>query len=83
MTVLSAFCRRRREFLSNVRFTFDSLHQYITGVKPKEMVPIPGHPEVEPVPYQFLLTLEKNRVEQQFFPGMMEPISVNWLLDGV
>ncbi len=74
---------RRREFLSNLRFTFESLHQYITGVQPKEMVPIPGHPEVEPVPYKYLLRLEEKRVEEALFPGMDDFVNVRWLLDGI
>lgn len=73
---------RRREFLSQLRFTFDSLHESITGVKPTEQVPIPGYAGVV-VPYKHLLKLEDRGVREQLFPGTDDFISVRKLLNGV
>jgi internalin A len=70
---------QRRNFLSMLRFTFDSLHESITGTKPTEQVPIPGHPGVV-VPYSHLLVLEGNNIRQQILPGMNEPVNVQMLL---
>ena len=73
---------RKREFLSMLRFTFDSIHESITGTKPTEQVPIPGHPGVV-VPYQHLLVLEQNNIREQILPGLTAPINVRQLLDGI
>ena len=70
---------QRRNFLSMLRFTFDSLHENITGTKPTEQVPIPGHPGVV-VPYAHLLVLEENNIRQQILPGMSEMVDVQVLL---
>ena len=70
---------QRRQFLSMLRFTFDSLHESITGTRPTEQVPIPGHPGVV-VPYSHLLVLEENNIRQQILPGMSEPVDVQVLL---
>jgi len=74
---------RRREFLTNLRFIFDNLHESIPDIQPKAVVPIPGHLEVEPVPYLYLLHLEEKGVDNQLFPGMDDFVNVKWLLDGV
>jgi GTPase SAR1 family protein len=73
----------RREFLSMLRFTFNSLHEdMITGTKPQEHVPIPGYTG-KTVSYKHLLRLEE-RGDTEYLPdGVDEPIDVQALLGSV
>jgi internalin A len=73
---------RRREFLSMLRFTFDSLHENITGTKPQEYVPIPDYPG-KAVSYKHLLRLEE-RGDTEYLPdGVDEPVDVQALLGSI
>lgn len=69
----------RSEFLEMIRFTFESLHESITGVQPTERVPIPGNPEVT-VSYLHLLNLEEMGWEFFVPEGLTKEISVAELL---
>ena len=72
----------RREFLSMLRFTCDSLHQSITGTKPTEQVPIPGYPNVV-VSYAHLLKLEEKGIHEYMFEGTDDFLSVRALLGNI
>jgi len=73
----------RRELLTRIRHELENIHSTIAGLRPEEKVPIPGHPEVKPVDYQHLRTLE-SLGEETFIPqGLAQRVSVRYLLDGV
>jgi hypothetical protein len=48
-----------------------------------EKVPVPGHPEIPPVDYQWLRDLERKGVPEFYPPGLTEPVGVRTLLNGV
>lgn len=74
----------RRQFLYSLRLSFAGIHETITGIQPKEVVPIPGHPQAPPLLYSYLEKLEAmNMPDEQLFPGMDEIFSVKQLLNGV
>ena len=73
----------RRQFLYSLRLEFASIHESISGTKPQEVVPIPGHPEAPPIPYDFLLELETDGIEKQRFVGVRETFTIKDLLNGV
>jgi internalin A len=54
---------KRRDFLAKIRGEFDAIHASISKLEVREMVPVPGHPEAEPVDFDLLLQLERNGVE--------------------
>lgn len=53
----------RRDFLSLIRGQFDSIHKSISKLEAREKVPVPNHPEIEPIDYALLLALESNGVD--------------------
>jgi internalin A len=75
----------RRDFLSKIRGQFDAINKTISKLEVKEMVPVPGHPEAEPVDYDLLLQMEHNNVE--VYPvlsgGKMIVVKVKEMLSGV
>lgn len=71
-----------KNFLSNLRFTFDSIHHDLPGIEVEEKVPIPKHPKVV-VSYRHLCNLEKHNIDQYFIDGIDEPVFVHKLLNGV
>lgn len=74
----------RRQFLYSLRLVFAGIHESITGIKPEEVVPIPGYPDVPSLPYSYLEKLETmNAPDQQLFPGMDTFFSVQQLLGNV
>lgn len=74
----------RRQFLYSLRLSFAGIHESIIGIQPREVVPIPGHPEAPPLPYDYLEKLEAvNMPDEQLFPGMDEVFSVQRLLNGI
>ncbi len=76
---------RRHDFLSKIRGQFDAIHKTISKLEVKEMVPVPGHPEAEPVDYDLLLQMDHNNVE--VYPvlsnGKMIIVKVREMLNGV
>ena len=54
---------KRHDFLSKIRGQFDAIHKTISKLEVKEMVPVPSHPEAEPVDYDLLLQMDHNNVE--------------------
>lgn len=74
----------QRQFLYSLRLVFAGIHESVAGTKPKEVVPIPGHPTAPPLLYSYLEKLEAmNMPDEQLFPGMDEVLSVQQLLNGV
>ena len=76
---------KRHDFLSKIRGQFDAIHKTITRLDAKEMVPVPGHPEAEPVGYDLLLQMDHNNVD--VYPvlsnGKMIVVNVKAMLNGV
>jgi len=54
---------KRRDFLAKIRGEFDAIHATISKIEVREMVPVPGHPEAEPVDFGLLLQMERDRIE--------------------
>lgn len=59
----------RRQFLYSLRLEFAGIHDTIQGTKPREVVPIPGHPDAQPISYAYLEQLEKQKVDSIHYPG--------------
>jgi internalin A len=76
---------KRHDFLSKIRGQFDAIHKTISKLEVREMVPVPGHPEAEPVDYDLLLQMDHNNVEA--YPvlsgGKMIVVKVREMLNGV
>ena len=76
---------KRHDFLSKIRGQFDIIHKTISKLEVKEMVPVPGHLEAEPVDYDLLLQMDHNNVE--IYPvlsgGKMIVVKVREMLNGV
>lgn len=75
----------RRDFLSAIRSELASIHKTIAKIEVREKVPVPNHPEIEPIDYEFLLQLEHDgRIG---FPvssqGKILELNVPILLDGI
>ena len=78
--------RDRRQFLYSLRLEFAGIHEIISGTKPQEVVPIPGHPTAPPIGYAYLEQLEK--MKQTTIPhpapnGEVLMLNVSDLLNGV
>ncbi|PKN92928.1 MAG: GTP-binding protein [Chloroflexi bacterium HGW-Chloroflexi-6] len=76
---------KRHDFLTKIRGQFDAIHKTISKLEVKEMVPVPGHPEADPVDYDLLLQMDHNNVE--VYPvlsgGRMIVVNVREMLSGV
>lgn len=73
----------RRDLLTRIREHLDGIHDTIKGLKVNEKVPLPNHPQIPPVDYRHLVTLERMG-EKTFIPeGLAERVSVRSLLNGV
>jgi internalin A len=69
--------------LSAIRNQLKSIHKTISGLEASEKVPVPGHPEIPPLDYEHLVTLE-NLSEETYIPeGLGERINVRDLLNGL
>jgi internalin A len=51
----------RRDFLSAIRMEFSAIHKTIAKIEATEKVPLPNYPNADPVDYDFLLQLERER----------------------
>jgi internalin A len=75
----------RRDFLSAIRMEFSAIHKTIAKIEATEKVPLPSHPQVAPVDYEFLLRLERDN--RPTFPVQagndIIDVDVKELLDGV
>ena len=76
---------KRRDFLAKIRGEFDAIHATISKLEVREMVPVPGHPEAEPVDFDLLLQLERNGVETYpvLSDGKMVLANAREMLNGV
>lgn len=74
----------RRRLLAVIRSDFERIHNDIRNLKPQEMVPLPGHPEVV-LPYEELRVLEQNgeRTYKKVVGSQVVELDVNGLLNGV
>ncbi|MFZ1397213.1 MAG: COR domain-containing protein [Candidatus Promineifilaceae bacterium] len=76
----------RRQFLYSLRLEFAGIHDTIQGTKPREVVPIPGHPDAQPIDYAYLEQLEKMKMVSIPYPaknGEVIMLDVQALLNGV
>ncbi|MBK7894963.1 MAG: leucine-rich repeat domain-containing protein [Anaerolineaceae bacterium] len=76
----------RRQFLYSLRLEFAGIHDTIQGTKPREVVPIPGHPDAQPIGYDFLEDLEAKKMDVIPYPGKNGEailLNVQELLNGV
>lgn len=74
----------RRKLLSITREHFDQIHRSFTALPVTELVPVPGHPEVE-LDYLELVRFEADKVETlpKAVAGKTLLLGVKRLLDGV
>ncbi|MEM9449248.1 MAG: COR domain-containing protein [Cyanobacteria bacterium P01_E01_bin.6] len=74
-----------RSLLGAIRTQFRSIHSTITGIRDEvqERVPLPNQPQVPPVSYDHLLTLESKGISEFIPEGYDESVSVKSLLDGI
>ena len=76
----------RRQFLYSLRLEFAGIHETISGTKPQEVVPIPGHQDAKSIGYAFLEQLEKKKIDITPYSGKNGEVimlDVQELLNGV
>jgi internalin A len=73
----------RRDLLTRIREHLGAIHSSLEGLKAIEKVPLPAHPEVEPVDYKWLRELERRGRKEITPPGLYDPIRISKLLNGV
>jgi internalin A len=73
----------RRRLLAVIRSDFERIHSSFK-FKPKELVPVPGHPNIA-LPYQDLTVMEKDRLTEfpQVIDGKVVKLNIRDLLNGV
>ncbi len=74
----------RQRLLAVIRSDFERIHASISKLRPEEVVPIPGIPDVS-VPYAELITFEKNGLTNypKAYNGNILNLDVQQLLNGV
>lgn len=82
--VVGAESAGRRRLLAITREHFDQIHRGFTALSVTELVPVPGHPEVE-LDYLELVQFEVDKVEKipKRVAGQTLQLDVKRLLDGV
>jgi internalin A len=73
----------RRKLLNCIREHLGAIRDSLGGVQVAEKVPVPGHPTIPPVDYEWLCELERKGVPEFYPSGLTDPIRVRQLLDGV
>ncbi len=75
----------RRDFLSVIRAEFDAIHKTIIKIEATEKVPVPEHPETEPIPFAMLLQAEREgrNTIPVMADGRLIDVNVRELLNGV
>jgi internalin A len=73
----------RRRLLAVIRSDFERIHRSFK-FKPKQLVPVPGHPNTV-LPYQDLIVMEDNRLTEfpQVIDGQVVRLNIRDLLNGV
>ncbi len=72
----------RSTFLAIIRADFHKIHRTISRLKVKEVVPLPGYPDVT-IDYPDLLKLRERGVRQYYYPKADVEIDVEHLLDSL
>lgn len=80
---VSGAINTRRDLLSKIRDQFSHIHYTMQGMNVEGMIPIPGYPNVKPVPYAFMLQLEDALEETFRWEGIPNRINVSNMLNGI
>jgi len=72
----------RSLFLAIIRADFRKIHATIPKLNLKEVIPLPGHPDVT-IDYADLLKLRERGISTYYYPKADAEINVNQLLDGL
>ncbi len=74
----------RRRLLAVIRSDFEHIHRDISKLEPKEMVPVPGHPDTV-IPFDVLRVFEANgeMSHKTVIDGTVAEVEVGELLNGV
>jgi len=72
----------RRVFLSLIRDTFNKIHRSFANLEVTEWVPVPGHPDHQPLDYQELLGLEDMGDQTVTIGKLRLRLNLRQLLDG-
>jgi internalin A len=75
----------RRDALSAIRYQLDEIHASIKGLNPQKRVPVPNAPNAEPLDYDYLLQLERDRFDELPIKdgNRLVKINVRQMLSGV
>ncbi|MBN2005702.1 MAG: hypothetical protein JXA21_20260 [Anaerolineae bacterium] len=73
----------RREMLARIRENLEAIHASLAGLQPAEKVPVPGHPEIPPVDYEWLRECERRGLQEVMPEGVFTALNVRELLIGV
>lgn len=80
---ISGLTNTRRDLLAKIRDQFAYIHHTLQGMVAEEMIPIPGYPQAKPVPYAFLIELERDRETSFRWEGIPSRLVVANLLNGI
>ncbi|MDY7014762.1 MAG: COR domain-containing protein, partial [Cyanobacteriota bacterium] len=72
----------RRSFLSLIRDTFNRIHNSFANLEVNQWVPVPGHPDADPLNYEELLGLEEMGESQVAIGKLKLRLDLRQLLDG-
>ncbi|MGC1199153.1 MAG: COR domain-containing protein, partial [Geitlerinemataceae cyanobacterium] len=72
----------RRSFLSMIRDTFSKIHNSFGNLEVGKWVPVPGHPDADPLDYEDLLGLEEMGETHKIVGKLKLKLDLRQLLDG-
>lgn len=72
----------RRSFLSLIRDTFNKIHNSFANLEVGQWVPVPGHPDADPLDYEELLGLEEMGENTVRLGKLKLKLDLRQLLDG-
>ncbi|HAZ45006.1 MAG TPA: hypothetical protein DCZ55_11165, partial [Cyanobacteria bacterium UBA11371] len=72
----------RRSFLSLIRDTFNKIHNSFANLEVGQWVPVPGHPDADPLDYEELLGLEEMGENTKLVGKLKLRLDLRQLLDG-
>ncbi|MBD2329804.1 leucine-rich repeat domain-containing protein [Alkalinema sp. FACHB-956] len=72
----------RRAFLTLIRDTFQRIHKSFANLEIGEYIPVPGHPDADPLDYQELLGLEDMGEQIKTIGKLKLRLNLRQLLDG-
>jgi internalin A len=75
----------RRDALAVIRHQLDTIHASMKGLIPERKIPVPGHPGIEPLRYEYLLELERDGIPiLPVFDGQRNiKVDIKQLLNGI